>query len=111
MENDWVTVKAASGILGVSHRHVLHLVRKSKLRAELQDAPVPYYLINRESVEAYKKAPKSKGGRPRKPPPATNLPVARPAADGHQEDKAAPPPGEIDYKANYWDLDPKSLEE
>lgn len=67
MDKTQLLAREAAEILEVGHRHVIKLIHQGKLRAELQDqAPVPYYLIDRESVLAYKAAPKSKGGRPRK---------------------------------------------
>lgn len=61
-----MTTKEAAEYLGLGKPQVNRLINKGKLKAELQNTPVPYYLIGRESVEAYKLAPKDKGGRPRK---------------------------------------------
>lgn len=61
-----LTAKQASKILGLSHRQTVRLIQRGVLKAELQDTPVPYYLIDPASVEAYKQAPKNKGGRPTK---------------------------------------------
>lgn len=67
-----MTAKQAAKKLGVSRTQVLRLIQKGKLKAELQDTPVPYYLVDQGSVEAYKKTPrrpgppKGQGGRPKK---------------------------------------------
>lgn len=63
-----ITTKEAAEYLGVSKQQVNRLILKGKLKAILQEIPFPYYLIDRDSVKAYERAPKSKGGRPRKQP-------------------------------------------
>ena len=73
MEKKHLTAKDAAKYLGVRHRHVLSLIRDGKLKAELQNTPVPYFLIDMESLEDYAKngkrkpgPPKGQGGRPKK---------------------------------------------
>ena len=61
-----LTVSKVAEYLGFTKSYIQRLIRQGKLKAELQDAPVRYYLVNSESVEKYKNTPKNKGGRPRK---------------------------------------------
>jgi len=69
---DKMTSKQAAEYLGLSKSQVNRLVKKGILKAELINAPVPYYLVDQGSVEAYKKTPrhpgppKGQGGRPKK---------------------------------------------
>ena len=61
-----LTVKEVAQYLHCSKSYIQRLIREERLKAELQNTPVKYYLINLESVERYKNSPKNKGGRPRK---------------------------------------------
>jgi len=61
-----LTVTQVSNKLGFTKSYIQRLIRQGRLDAELQDAPVKYYLINPESVEEFMNKPKNKGGRPRK---------------------------------------------
>ena len=61
-----MTVSEVAEYLGYTKSYIQRLIRQGRLKAKLQDAPVKYYLINSESVESFKLAPKNKGGRPRK---------------------------------------------
>ena len=61
-----MTAREASNYLQVSKRQITRLINRGVLEAEIQAVPVPYYLIDPGSVEAYKDTPKNKGGRPRK---------------------------------------------
>jgi excisionase family DNA binding protein len=65
-EKHTMTVAQASDSLGCSKSNVQRLIVQNRLDAQLQDAPVRYYLIDPASVERYRMAPKNKGGRPRK---------------------------------------------
>jgi len=58
-----LTVKEAAEILGIGEWQVAHLCRSGKLIATRHG---PMWDIDPASVEAYRKAPKDKGGRPRK---------------------------------------------
>ena len=64
--NYLITVAEAAENLGCTKSYVQRLIKQKRLDAELQDAPVKYYLIDPVSVEKYKTSPKNKGGRPRK---------------------------------------------
>lgn len=61
-----VTVTDAAEILGCTRSYIQRLIKQRRLDAELQNAPVKYYLINSTSIEIFKSTPKNKGGRPRK---------------------------------------------
>ena len=61
-----LTVAQVAEKLGFSKSYIQRLIRQKRLDAELQDAPVKYYLVDPQSVEAFKKMPKNRGGRPRK---------------------------------------------
>ena len=61
-----LTVAQVAKSLGFTKSYIQRLIREGRLDAELQDAPVRYYLIDPASVERYRKAPKNKGGRPKK---------------------------------------------
>ena len=63
-----MTVTKAAEYLGCSKSYVQRLIRQGRLDAILEEVPIRYYLIDPSSVEAYKLAPKSKGGRPRRIP-------------------------------------------
>jgi excisionase family DNA binding protein len=65
-EKHKMTVAQAADSLGCSKSNVQRLIMKNRLDAELQEAPVKYYLINPASVEQYRDTPKNKGGRPSK---------------------------------------------
>ena len=60
-----MTTVEASEILGVTKGYVARLCQKGKLRAHKVGRD---WIVDPESVEAYKNAPKNKGGRPRKAP-------------------------------------------
>jgi len=64
--NYLISVAKAAEILGCTKSYVQRLITQRRLGAELQDAPVKYYLIDPLTVEKYKNSPKNKGGRPRK---------------------------------------------
>lgn len=57
------TATEAARELGVTSSQIRNLVAKGKLKARKHG---PVWDIDPASVEAYKKAPKAKGGRPRK---------------------------------------------
>ncbi|MBW8012339.1 MAG: helix-turn-helix domain-containing protein [Chloroflexi bacterium] len=61
-----MTAREASDYLEVSKRQITRLISRGVLEAAIEAVPVPYYLIDTGSIEAYKTAPKNKGGRPRK---------------------------------------------
>ena len=65
-ENYSLTVADAAEILGCTKSYIQRLIKQNRLDAELQDAPVRYYLIDPISLEKYRNTPKNKGGRPRK---------------------------------------------
>ncbi len=65
-ENLTITVAEAAEILGCTKSYVQRLIRQERLVADLQDAPVKYYLLDPASVHEYKITPKDKGGRPPK---------------------------------------------
>jgi len=60
-----LTVSYVAEYLGYTKSYIQRLIRQGRLKADLQDAPVRYYLINSESVELFKNTPKNKGGRPK----------------------------------------------
>ena len=61
-----MTVAQVAKVLGCTKSYVQRLIKQDRLDAELQDAPVKYYLVDAASVEKYRITPKNKGGRPRK---------------------------------------------
>ena len=61
-----ITVAQVAKELGCNKSYIQRLIRQGKLKAELQQAPVKYYLINPESVDKFRNTPKNKGGRPRR---------------------------------------------
>lgn len=64
---DWVSAREAAEFLGVTKPQILRLINENKLTAKLiTEVPVPYYLIERVSLNNYKRTPKNKGGRPKK---------------------------------------------
>lgn len=58
-----LTSKEAAKELGVTQGHISMLIKRGKLKASKHG---PLWDIDPESVKAYKKAPKNKGGRPKK---------------------------------------------
>lgn len=64
--NYQITVAEAAENLGCTKSYVQRLIKQKRLDAEIQNAPVRYYLIDPASVERYRIAPKNKGGRPPK---------------------------------------------
>ena len=60
-----LTVAQVADQLGVTKSYIQKLIRQNRLNAELQDAPVRYYLIDPASVERFRNTPKNKGGRPK----------------------------------------------
>ncbi len=64
MPNDEDTVmgEEAARILGVTRQHLALLARKGIIGQRVLDR---YWVFNRAELEAYKAAPKSKGGRPK----------------------------------------------
>jgi len=68
MENkDWMSTREAANYLGVSKPQVFRLIKNGQLNAMLEvTAPVPYYRIQKNSLERYKATPKNKGGRPKR---------------------------------------------
>ena len=61
-----ITVAEAAKDLGCTKSYIQRLIKQKRLGAELQNAPVRYYLIDPISLEKYRNTPKNKGGRPRK---------------------------------------------
>ena len=59
-----LTVSQLADYLGFTKSYIHRLIRQGRLDAELQNAPVKYYLIDPISVEKFKNTPKNKGGRP-----------------------------------------------
>lgn len=57
------TTREVAEILGVSVSFVVSLIHRNKIKARKHG---PVWVIDPASVAAYKKAPKAKGGRPRK---------------------------------------------
>ena len=65
-KKDWLSAREAAEYIGVTKPQIFRLINEKKIIASLNtEAPVPYYLIDRTSLENYKKTPKNKGGRPR----------------------------------------------
>jgi hypothetical protein len=62
---NWISAKQAADCLGITKPQIFRLIKEKKIIATLEmDAPVPYYQVNKVSVEEYKLTPKNKGGRP-----------------------------------------------
>jgi len=64
-EKHTMTVTQAAEYLGCSKSYVQRLIRNGRLDAVKETVPLPYYLIDPIAVQAYKAAPKNKGGRPK----------------------------------------------
>ncbi len=63
----WVSAREAAEYLGITKPQILRLIYQKKINSKLNiEAPVPYYLISKVSLDKYKSTPKNKGGRPRK---------------------------------------------
>lgn len=63
---DWMSTREAAVYLGVSKPQIFRLIQNGHLIAHKEDsAPVPYYKVQKDALDAYKALPKNKGGRPR----------------------------------------------
>lgn len=63
----WVSAREAAEYLHITKPQIFRLINENKIVAKLNmEAPVPYYLISKTSLDKYKSAPKNKGGRPKK---------------------------------------------
>ena len=63
---DWMSVREAAEHLGVTKPQIFRLLKKGVLSGKKDEsAPVPYYQVQRDTIEAYKAKPKNKGGRPK----------------------------------------------
>jgi hypothetical protein len=63
-----ITVREASAESGLSPARIIKLANTKQVEAHLVDAPVKYWLINRESLQAYLSSERKSGwqkGRPR----------------------------------------------
>ena len=61
-----MSAREAAEYLGVTKPQIFRLIKQRRITGHLnKDAPVPYYLIERLSIENYHKAPRNKGGRPK----------------------------------------------